>query len=79
MPLHLALNGETHSIEIVRRKPHLVLSVNGRTYEIQKWSTEPVSEMMLGSDAVAVARAGCAAQRPPSRCAEEGRRNLRQG
>ena len=50
MPLHLALNGETHSIEIIRRKPHLVLSVNGRVYEIQKWSTEPVGEIVLASD-----------------------------
>jgi biotin carboxyl carrier protein len=57
MPLHLALNGETHSIEILRRKPHLVLSVNGRVYEIQKWSTEPVGEIVLASDAVSVARA----------------------
>jgi biotin carboxyl carrier protein len=57
MPLHLALNGETHSIEILRRKPHLVLSVNGRVHEIQKWSTEPVGEIVLASDAVSVARA----------------------
>ena len=57
MPLHLALNGETHSIEILRRKPHLVLSVNGRVYEIRKWSTEPVGEIVLASDAVSVARA----------------------
>jgi 3-methylcrotonyl-CoA carboxylase alpha subunit len=57
MPLHLALNGETHSIEIIGRKPHLVLSVNGRVYEIEKWSTEAVSEMVLASDALTVARA----------------------
>ena len=55
MPLHLTLNGETHSIEIIRRKPHLVLSVNGRVYEIQKWSAERVGEMMIQDEAVAVA------------------------
>jgi biotin carboxyl carrier protein len=49
MPLHLAFNGEKHSIEILRRKPHLVLSVNGRIYEIPEWSAEPVSKMVLGS------------------------------
>ena len=37
MSLHLALNGETHAIEIIRRKPHLVLSVDGRIYEIAEW------------------------------------------
>ena len=61
MSLYLTLNGETHSIEIVRRKPHLVLSVNGRTYEIPEWSAEPVSEMVLtsegSSNSLVVARA----------------------
>jgi biotin carboxyl carrier protein len=61
MPLHLAFNGEKHSIEILRRKPHLVLSVNGRVYEIPEWSAEPISKMVVGSDGFsnssAVARA----------------------
>jgi biotin carboxyl carrier protein len=57
MPLHLALNGATHSIEILRRKPHLVLSVNGRPYEIPAWSAEPVSDMVIHGSAVALARA----------------------
>ena len=57
MPLHLALNGATHSIEILRRKPYLTVNVDGRVYEIQNWSAEPVSEMVIGSYGVAVARA----------------------
>lgn len=57
MPLHLTLDGETHSIEIVRRKPNLVLNVDGRTYEIPEWSSEPVGEMTIRNDAIAVARA----------------------
>ena len=38
MPLHVNLNGETHSIAIIRRKPHLVLEVDGRRYELTEWS-----------------------------------------
>jgi 3-methylcrotonyl-CoA carboxylase alpha subunit len=57
MPLHLSLNGATHSIDILRRKPRLVLSVNGRPYEISAWSAEPVSDMVVQSSAVAVTRA----------------------
>jgi biotin carboxyl carrier protein len=57
MPLHLAFNGEKHSIEILRRKPYLVLSVNGRTYEVLEWSAEPISKMVIQGNAVPVARA----------------------
>jgi len=57
MPLHLAFNGETHSIEILRRKPHLVLSVNGRIYEIPEWSAEPISELVIQDNTVPIARA----------------------
>jgi 3-methylcrotonyl-CoA carboxylase alpha subunit len=57
MPLHLAFDGEKHSIEILGRKPHLVLSVNGRIYEIPEWSAEPISEMVIEDNAVPVARA----------------------
>jgi acetyl/propionyl-CoA carboxylase alpha subunit len=57
MPLHLALNGTTHSIEILRRKPHLVLSVNGRPYEIPAWSAEPVGDMVIQGSTVAFTRA----------------------
>jgi len=57
MPLHLALDGEKHSIEILRRKPHLVLNVDGRIYEIPEWSAEPIGEMVLDGNTVAVARA----------------------
>lgn len=57
MPLHLILNGERHSIEIVRRKPHLVLSVDGRVHEVSDWSTDPVSNMLIQNETIAVARA----------------------
>lgn len=57
MPLHLTLNGGKHSIEILRRKPHLVLAVDGRPYEIADWSSEPVSEMTIQGDVVDLARA----------------------
>jgi 3-methylcrotonyl-CoA carboxylase alpha subunit len=57
MALHLTLNGERHSMEIVRRKPHLVLNVDGRAYEIAGWSADPVGEMLVQNEAIAVARA----------------------
>ena len=57
MPLHLTLNGNRHSIEIVRRKPHLVLTVDGRSYEIREWSAEPVGEMVVEGSAIGVSRA----------------------
>ena len=57
MPLHLAFNGEKHSIEILRRKPHLVLCVNGRLYEIPEWSAESIGKMVVEDNAVPVARA----------------------
>jgi biotin carboxyl carrier protein len=57
MPLHLTLNGERHQIEIVRRQPRLVVSVNGRTYELGEWSAEAIGDMVVERDAFAVARA----------------------
>src|SRR5512138_3031725 len=57
MSLHLTLNGEKHSIEIIRRKPHLVLKVDGRIHEILEWSAEPVGELAIRGDAITVARA----------------------
>jgi acetyl/propionyl-CoA carboxylase alpha subunit len=57
MPLHLTLNGEKHSIEIVRRKPHLVLKVDGRTHEIPEWSAESTGEMAVDGGATGIARA----------------------
>jgi 3-methylcrotonyl-CoA carboxylase alpha subunit len=57
MPLHLSLNGATHSIEILRRKPHLVLSVNGRPYEIAAWTTKAIGDMVIHGSPVAVTRA----------------------
>jgi len=57
MSLHLTLDGEKHSIEIIRRKPHLVLKVDGRIHEIPEWSAEPVDEMAIRGDAVTIARA----------------------
>ena len=57
MPLHLTLDGEKHAIEIVRRKPHLVLRVDGRIHEIPEWSGEPTGAMTVDDGATAIARA----------------------
>jgi 3-methylcrotonyl-CoA carboxylase alpha subunit len=57
MPLHLTLDGEMHSIEIVRRKPHLILRVDGRTHEILEWSDEPIGSLTIDGGATAIARA----------------------
>lgn len=57
MPLHLMLDGEKHSIEIVRRKPHLVLRVDGRIREIPEWSDEPTGPMTIDGGATTMARA----------------------
>jgi acetyl/propionyl-CoA carboxylase alpha subunit len=57
MPLHLMLDGEKHSIEIVRRKPHLVLRVDGRIHEIPEWSDEPAGMMTIDGGATSIARA----------------------
>ena len=57
MPLHLTLNGEKHSIEIVRRKPHLVLRVDGRIHEIPEWSDETTGQMAVDGIATGIARA----------------------
>jgi acetyl/propionyl-CoA carboxylase alpha subunit len=57
MALHLTLNGERHAIEILARKPHLVLRVDGRAYEIAQWSNEALDEMVIQTEAISVARA----------------------
>jgi len=57
MPLHLTLNGETHAIEIVRRKPHLVLDVNGRRYEVIDDTDQGVGSLVVDGARVAIARA----------------------
>jgi acetyl/propionyl-CoA carboxylase alpha subunit len=57
MPLHLTLTGQRHSIEIVRRTPHLVLNVDGRVHEIFEWSAEQVGRMVNQNEAVVVSRA----------------------
>jgi 3-methylcrotonyl-CoA carboxylase alpha subunit len=57
MPLHLTLGGETHAIEIVRRKPHLVLDVDGRRYEVVEAVDHGVGLLVVDGGPVAVARA----------------------
>jgi len=56
MPLHLVLDGETHAIEIVRRKPHLVLDVDGRHYEIVEEIDQGAGLLVVDGTGVAVAR-----------------------
>ena len=57
MPLHLTLNGVVHSIEIVRRKPNLVLDVDGRRYELAAWSANAIDDLVIEGEKVTVARA----------------------
>ena len=53
----LSLNGVTYVVEIVRRKPRLVLSVNGRDYELGEWSADSVSALVIDGNKISVARA----------------------
>lgn len=57
MPLHLTLDGEVHAIEIVRRKPHLVLDVNGRRYEVIEQIDEGTGTLVVDGACVTLARA----------------------
>ena len=57
MPLHLILNGVTHAIEIIRRKPNLVLDVDGRCHEVVKWSGDALSELVTQDARTSIARA----------------------
>jgi acetyl/propionyl-CoA carboxylase alpha subunit len=58
MPLHLDLDGEIHAIEIVRRKPRLVLDVNGRRYEVvEDIDDQGIGSLFVDATRVAVARA----------------------
>ena len=57
MPLHLTLNGATHSVEIIRRKPYLVLDVDGRRYELSAWSADAVDAPVIDGDSVPLSRA----------------------
>lgn len=57
MALHLTLDGETHAIEIVQRKPHLVLDVDGRRYEIVEQVDRGVGALLVDGTPVTLARA----------------------
>lgn len=63
MALHLTLDGETHSIEIVQRRPVLRLKVDGRAYEIVGHDAGPTGSAIIGGEAVAFARALVSDQR----------------
>lgn len=62
MPFLLTLDGETHEIEILRRRPHLLVRIDGRDHEV----TDPGhfgdgrQELAIAGHPVAVARAGAA-------------------
>jgi acetyl/propionyl-CoA carboxylase alpha subunit len=63
MALHLMLDGETHSIEIIQRRPILRLRVDGREYEIGDHEPKATGRAAIGGETVAFARALVADQR----------------
>lgn len=63
MPLHLTLDGEQHEIEIVRRRPRLLLRVDGREYEIEGAARGATGSIAIDGESVAFARALVAGQR----------------
>lgn len=57
MALNLIFDGATHAIEILRRKPNLVLKVDDRIYEISDHSEAAVGSLAIGGVAIEFARA----------------------
>lgn len=60
MAFKLTLDGRTHEVTIVRRRPHLVLSIDGREHEIDRLDVLGDGRQLLGvaGHRVAFARAG---------------------
>lgn len=60
MAFRLMLDGRTHEVTIVRRRPHLVLSIDGREHEIDRLAEIGDGRHLLGvaGHRVAFARAG---------------------
>ena len=63
MALHLTLDGEKHSIEIVQRRPRLRLKVDGCEYEIANETS--------GATAVSISTTRGSISRAPSRTKRE--------
>lgn len=59
MTFALLLNGETHHVEILRRRPHLVLRIGGRAYTVQTTGPEGdgLHRLVIDGQPVALARA----------------------
>lgn len=60
MVFRLTLDGHTHEVTIVRRRPHLVISIDGREHEIDQVADVGDGRRVLGiaGHSVAFARAG---------------------
>ena len=60
MAFRLTLEGRTHEVTIVRRRPHLVLSIDGREHEIERVCELGDGRRLLGvaGHRIAFARAG---------------------
>jgi acetyl/propionyl-CoA carboxylase alpha subunit len=71
--LHLMLDGEQHEIEIVRRRPHLRLRVDGREYEICEREQGTAGCMMIDGESVTFSRAIVPGQRETCFVRLEGR------
>lgn len=50
MSFALLLNGTSHEIEIIRRRPHLLLRIDGRDYTVQDPGPEGAGELALTID-----------------------------
>lgn len=62
MPVSFTLNGQTHRVEILARRPHLVLSVDGRRHVVQDMSGMAAGHLWIDGTPVAFdhARVGAA-------------------
>ena len=62
MPVTFTLNGQTHRVEIIARRPHLVLSVDGRRHVVQDASALAAGRLVVDGETVAFdhARTGSA-------------------
>lgn len=59
MSLSFVLDGAAHEVEILRRRPHLVLRIEGRVYEVRRPGAEGdgIQELEIGGAPLRVARA----------------------